>query len=90
MKQALDLLNPYKNFLTLLVCIGLIGFTAYQISQITAVKPDTAYMELQRPKSTPAQLKASPQTIEKLRSLQPAGDTRATINPGKPNPFSLD
>lgn len=78
----------YRGLIVTLVVIGLVGFTAYQISLITSVQPDQPYLAAQKDGGG-TKLKLTPQIIENLQQLQPAGTGDVQIRPGKNNPFSL-
>ncbi len=82
-------LARYRGILTILVSIALIGFTAYQISQITSVQPDQAYLQSQKDTAGSVKLKATPAFVEKLRELKPATSNSVQVRSGKSNPFAL-
>lgn len=88
--QLLPLLNRSKRIIVLVVAVGLIGYTGYQISQITAVGPDEAYLTQATAKQKVPNLKSNKDTVQQLKTLHSAGDTSIPINPGKHNPFSLN
>lgn len=87
---ARSVLRYRGTFITLLI-IGLLGYAGYQISRITGVQPDQAYLaQQQKNHRTAAKLKVNKDVITGLKQLQSSGDTTVPINPGKHDPFSLD
>jgi hypothetical protein len=88
---GLMLLGYRKLFITLAI-VGLLGYTGYQISRITAVQPDKAYLDAKKEDKQAAvpNLRISKDVQERLRSLQSAGDTSIPVNVGKSNPFTLN
>lgn len=87
-KELLATLQRSSKTIVTLIIIGLIGFTGYRISQITAVQPDQAYMQSQKDADSVTSLKVNKDTINQIKSLQSSGDTSVPINPGKYNPFT--
>lgn len=82
-------LTRARRLMSILTVAGLIGFTTYQISQITAVQADQDYLARQKASVTIVKLKPSVETLNQLRALQSAGDTSVPIRSGKNDPFSL-
>lgn len=72
-----------------LVIVALVGYTAYQISRITTVQPDTAYMEANKKSHKTPSLKINQETMKQLKNLTPAGDTTVPVVTGKDDPFRL-
>lgn len=89
-KKLLAVLLRHKNFLTTLAVLSLFGFTGYQISQITAVEPDSAYMTIKEKETKTTNLKVNKDAVDQITNLKPSGDTSIPVNVGKANPFSLN
>ncbi len=83
------LLSRYRVFLTILVVIGLFGFTGYQLSGLFAVQPDQAYLTQQQATAKIPNLKSNKTVIDQIKQLQPGGDTSIPLTVGTQNPFSL-
>lgn len=88
--DQLKVISKYRGLITVLAVTGLIGFTTYQISQVTSTQPDPAYVKEQTDKLSSIKLRISPETLQGLQELQSAGDTNIIIQPGKNDPFSLN
>jgi hypothetical protein len=89
LKNILTVVSRYKRIVITLVIIGLMGYTGYQISRITSVQPDAAYLETRRAEAKAVSLKINKATQDKLRGLQSAGDTSVPTVSGKSNPFAF-
>lgn len=88
-KKLLPILLRYKTLLVTLVVVSLLGFTAYQISQITSVEPDPAYLQAKEKESKATSLRIDKKTLEAVTQLSPNGAAPAPVNVGKSNPFSF-
>lgn len=88
-KQLMPVFKGTIRPLTIIIALGLIGYTGYQISQVTSVQPDTAYMEANRQNHKTPSLKINQDTLRQLKSLTPAGDTSIPVEAGKNDPFQL-
>lgn len=88
-KKLIPLAGRYKTLLTTLVVVGLIGFTGYQISQITSVEPDAAYLQAKEKESKTASLRIDKKTLDQVNQLDSSASTPAPANVGKSNPFSF-
>lgn len=88
-KKLLPMLLRYKTLIVTLVVVSLLGFTAYQISQITSVEPDPAYLRAKEKDSKATSLRIDKKTLEAVTQLSPNGPTPAPVNVGKSNPFSF-
>lgn len=79
----------FTGLATALVIIGLLGFTAYQISQITSAQADASYLHEKQAAGTVVKLKLDAATSQQLQQRRSAGaDAPATQN-GKNDPFAL-
>ena len=83
-------LTQARRLLTILVVLGLVGYTGYQVSQVTAVEADQVYLQSQSEQLSSIKLKISPQTVQDLAKLKPAGDTSVPVQSGKEDPFSAN
>lgn len=89
-KQLLAWLSRSRTILSVLVMVGLLGYTGYQISHITAVQPDQAYISVQQKTTKVPNLRVNKQVISQLKQLQSSGDTTIQVTTGKQDPFSLN
>lgn len=89
-RKLLNLLVRHKSFITTLVVLSLFGFTGYQVSQITAIEPDAAYMSLKEKENKTTSLRVNKEALDQIINLKPSGDTSIPVNVGKSNPFSLN
>ena len=87
LKQITDIIIAKRGMLIFLLVIALFGYTGFQISRITSVQPDQAYISAQKKSSV--SLKGNKATIENLKALRSSGDTSIPINVGKHNPFTF-
>jgi hypothetical protein len=85
----LRFLAARRVLVTIMAVVALLGYTGYQISQITAVQPDQAYISQQQGKAKTANLKASKPIVTQLKLLQSPPIPAAPSAVGKQNPFSL-
>jgi hypothetical protein len=85
----LQFLAARRILVTIVVVVGLLGYTGYQISQIIAVQPDQAYISQQQGKAKTADLKVSKPIIAQLQQLQSPPIPAAPATIGTQNPFSL-
>ena len=88
-KMMLPALKRISGPAITLVIVILVGYTAYQISRITSVQPDVAYMELNKKDHKTPSLKINQETMKQLKALAPAGDTNVPVVTGKDDPFRL-
>ena len=88
-KILLPAIKRISGPLVTLLIIGLVGYTAYQISRITSVQPDAAYMEANRKDHKTTSLRINQETMRQLESLKAAGDTTVPVVTGKDDPFRL-
>lgn len=88
-KQLMPVFRGAIRPLTIMVALGLIGYTGYQISRVTSIQPDIAYMETNRQNHKTPSLKINQDTLRQLKSLVPAGDTSIPVEAGKNDPFQL-
>lgn len=89
-KQLLAWLSQSRKTLTVVAILGLLGYAGYQVSRITAVQPDQAYITLQQKTTKVPNLRANQQVINDLKQLQSPGDTTIQVTTGKHDPFSLN
>jgi hypothetical protein len=82
-------LARHQRFWSILIVLGLLGFTGYQISRIFGVQPDQIYLSQQQSSAKVPSLRISKSTLSQLKALQPAGDISIPLNVGKQDPFSL-
>lgn len=80
--------NKYANFMFGIVVFSLLGYTAFQISQISTVAPDAAYVEDEIKKSDAKRIKLDTKTLDAVRVLNQLEIKPDTANPGKPDPFT--
>lgn len=88
-KMMLPALKRISGPLVTLIILVLIGYTAYQISRITTVQPDAAYLEANRKEHKTTNLRINQETLKQLESLEAAGDTVVPVVTGKDDPFRL-
>lgn len=88
-KLLLPALKRISGPAVTLVIVLLVGYTAYQISRITSVQPDVAYMEANKKDHKTPSLKINQETMKQLKSLTPAGDVTVPVVTGKDDPFRL-
>ncbi len=88
-KLLLPALKRISGPAVTLVIILLVGYTAYQVSRITSVQADVAYMEANKKNHKTPSLKINQETMKQLKSLAPAGDTNVPVVTGKDDPFRL-
>lgn len=89
-QQLVSQLSRFRGLVTIVAIVGLLGYTAYQVSLITGVQPDAQYLSHQRASAPSIKLKISRNTIDKLKALQSAGDTTVPVGTSKNDPFSLN
>ena len=85
----LKFLAARRVLVTIMAVVGLFGYTGYQISQISAVQPDQAYISQQQGKAKTANLTISKPIITQLQQLQSPAIPTAPPTVGTQNPFSL-
>lgn len=88
LKLLLPWLRRSRKLITTLIILGLLGYSGYQISQITAIQPDQAYINTQAKANKVPSLRANKQVISQLKGLREPGDTTIQVTTGKQNPFS--
>jgi hypothetical protein len=88
-KAILGIAARYRNLVVILIIAGLLGYTGYQISRITSIQADPAYMAAQKGKDKVTSLKINKSILEQLQKLRPAGTSSAPVNVGKQDPFTL-
>jgi hypothetical protein len=89
MNQIKNNAIKYKNQLLTLFVIGLLGYTAYQISLLGGVQADPAYYKEQQNKSSVVRLRNNEKTLNAIRDLKAPDGTQIPINLGKNNPFAF-
>jgi predicted negative regulator of RcsB-dependent stress response len=89
-KQLLTWLSRSRRTLTFLIVAGLLGYTGYQISQLTNVQPSPAYITVQQAASKVPNLRGNQQVISQLKKLQSPGNTTIQVTTGKQDPFTLN
>ena len=89
LKPIIESVQRFKSLAVTLLVVGLFGYTAYQISLITAVEPDAAYLQANEKESAVPNFKRNKATIDEIRQLKSSGDTRVDTAAGKGDPFSL-
>ena len=70
-----------------LVVIGLVGYTLYQISLITAITPDETTLATEREKVDAARIKFDTQTIQAISRQNQLTASPDISNLGKSDPF---
>ncbi len=90
LKQLSPLFLRYRASIATLIILGLVGYTGIQISRVTSVQPDQAYLQAQQSNTKTTTLRIDKQTLDQLRALKPAGDTNVPVTVGKENPFTLN
>ncbi len=89
-KQLQYAFSRHRGSLAFAIVMALVAYTGWQVSQMTAVQPDQAYIEAQTAQLKTTTLRPNKVTIQKLKELQPAGDTSVPVSIGKQNPFTLN
>ena len=89
-KQLLPWLRQARKPLTTAVIVILLGYTGYQISQITNVQPSQAYITAQEKTTKVPNLRANQQVISQIQQLQEPGSTTIQVTTGKQDPFTLN
>ncbi|HVE81140.1 MAG TPA: hypothetical protein VNA68_03340 [Candidatus Dormibacteraeota bacterium] len=88
-KQLLELLIKKQKTLIAISIGSILIYTLYQISLITTIGPDQAYLEKQKENIKTTQLKVDQKTIEAIRNLVPARESDLSPTGGKSDPFSF-
>lgn len=88
LKVVPRLIGRYGGFLIGTGLLALVGYTAYQISQIASISSDRAYIESEIDKANQKRIKLDTKTLEQVRA-QTELDLRSDLsNLGKGDPFS--
>ncbi len=87
MKPVLAILNRLRNLLVTLAVIGVLGYTAYQISLIPGIAPTKAQIEAERNKANTAQIKFDFKTIDAISKQTQVPAQNSLHDVGKTNPF---
>jgi predicted negative regulator of RcsB-dependent stress response len=88
LKLLIPWLRRSRKLITTLVILGLLGYSGYQISQITAVQPNQAYITTQTKANKVPSLHPNKQVLSQLKGLREPGDTTIQVTTGKQNPFA--
>jgi hypothetical protein len=79
-----------RTMLTILVVVGLFGYTGYQISRISGVQPSQGYVALQESQKKVPNLHVNASEIKQIEQLQSPGSTTIQVTTGKQDPFSFN
>jgi hypothetical protein len=88
MNKLLDQLNHYKNFIIGLVVIGLFGYTAFQLSQITNVAPSDSEVQAAISSRNAAKIKLNNKVIDQLSGTLVIPVDASPGDVGKADPFN--
>lgn len=91
-QALLKAVNRFRSLATLLVVIGLLGYTAYQVSQAVVVEPDAAAIEKAREDQQVTKIRVDPAVksyfLERDRPA-PEVEQNQLQGGGKADPFSF-
>lgn len=88
LKPILKLIGKSRGLLLTLAVIGLIAYTAHQLSQLVTARPDPAYIEAEKTKIDEQRIRFDPKTVEAVRNLRVVSGQTDLSNLGKADPFS--
>lgn len=87
MKQALDILVKFRNFIVLLAVISLVGYTGYEFSKYIVIVPTAEQIEAERKNVSAKSIRFDTKTIDAVAQqiLVPVDTTPRNV--GKTDPF---
>ena len=88
MKKVIVILNRYQGFLAVVATIGILGYTAYQISLTVGVAADPIAIEAERGRAQSQTIKFDKKALSAVENLIILEAKPNVRDVGKPDPFA--